>query len=394
MIPSGPPSNIGGHTDPGSGNPQIGDAQAGMVPVARRNLLAEKGRLAMSVAGVAFATLLVLIIVSLYRGWGGASQLFDELPGDLWISQEGTSDPFRSTSALPDDRLAALQSIPGVAFAIPVYTRRVAVGREDTSLSVFFMALAAPRESVPAAARERFFPEPGHVIIDSVLAGDAGVRSGGRLGVLGREFVVERIVSGGNPIFEVAFLSAEDGIALLGKPGYTSFYLLGLGSGADLDAVATDAVGEVPGSEAHTSEQYAQAMRDVVAQGFLPVVGTLVTIGLVIGGAVIALTTYTATIERARDFGVLKAVGASNGFVYRIVVVQSLTVGVVGAAAGVVASVLAATLIKRGVPEFVTDLRWTDATAIFAAAVVVSIAAAYVPVHRINRIDPAMVFRA
>ncbi len=40
-----------------------------MVPLARRNLLAEKGRLAMSVGGVAFAVLLILIVVSLYRGW-------------------------------------------------------------------------------------------------------------------------------------------------------------------------------------------------------------------------------------------------------------------------------------------------------------------------------------
>ena len=42
-----------------------------MVPLARRNLLAEKGRFAMSAIGVAFAVLLILIVVSLYRGWSG-----------------------------------------------------------------------------------------------------------------------------------------------------------------------------------------------------------------------------------------------------------------------------------------------------------------------------------
>jgi ABC-type antimicrobial peptide transport system permease subunit len=73
---------------------------------------------------------------------------------------------------------------------------------------------------------------------------------------------------------------------------------------------------------------------------------------------------------------------------------QSLIVGVLGAAIGVVVSALAATLIKRGVPEFVTDLGWVDAVWVFFAALGVSIVAAYVPVRRINRIDPAMVFRA
>jgi putative ABC transport system permease protein len=364
-----------------------------MVPVARRNLLAERGRLVMSVAGVAFAVLLVLIIVSLYRGWSGASQLFAELPGDLWVAQEGTSDPFRSTSILPDDEAPALGVVPGVAFAMPVYARRIAVG-DAGELNAYFMGLVAPPENVPAETRERFFPAPGHVSVDSVLASDAGVEVGDTLRVLDRDLVVERIAPGGNPIFALAFVSGEDAPSLLGTPGFTSFYLLGLEPGADPEDVGAAAAATIDGAEAHRSEDYAEAMSEVVDQGFLPVVSTLVAIGLVIGGAVIALTTYTATIEKARDFGVLKAVGASNRFVYRIVVEQSLIVGVLGAAIGVGAAALAATLIKRGVPEFVTDLRATDAVVLFSAAVAVSIVAAYVPVHRINRIDPAMVFRA
>jgi hypothetical protein len=42
------------------------------VPIARRNLLAEKTRLLMSIGGVAFAVLLILLVTSLYRGWSEA----------------------------------------------------------------------------------------------------------------------------------------------------------------------------------------------------------------------------------------------------------------------------------------------------------------------------------
>ena len=366
-----------------------------VVPVARRNLLAEKGRLVMSIAGVAFAVLLVLIIVSLYRGWSGASSLFNELPGDLWVAQTGTTDPFRASSLLPGDRLDELRQISGVQAVLPVYARRVGFTDSGKELDVFFMSLVAP-EGLPIAGdvRERFFPKPGHVVIDSVLAREAGLEVGDTLRVLGRDLVVERISPGGNPIFELGFLNAKDAAPLLGQPGSVNFFLVSAAPGAGLDAIAQEARVLVPRAETHTSGEFAEAMSNLVDQGFLPVVGVLVAIGLVIGGAVIALTTYTATIEKARDFGVLKAVGASNAFVYRIVVVQSLIVGVVGSALGVTASALAATLIKRGVPEFVTELRWIDAAGIFAAAVLVSILAAYVPVHRINRIDPAMVFRA
>src|SRR5512145_80775 len=99
-----------------------------MVPLARRNLLTERGRLAISVAGVAFAVLLVMTVLGLYRGWEGAGGVFRDLPGDLWVAQSGTRDPFRSSSDLPagqEDRLAA---IPGVVAATPVLARRVTLG--------------------------------------------------------------------------------------------------------------------------------------------------------------------------------------------------------------------------------------------------------------------------
>ena len=100
-----------------------------MVPLARRNLLAEKGRFAMSVAGVAFAVVLVLIVLSLYRGWAGVGGIYSALPGSLWVSQPGTSDPYHSTSFLPASDGRVLARTPGVRAALPVYTRHVAFGR-------------------------------------------------------------------------------------------------------------------------------------------------------------------------------------------------------------------------------------------------------------------------
>jgi ABC-type lipoprotein release transport system permease subunit len=51
-------------------------------------------------------------------------------------------------------------------------------------------------------------------------------------------------------------------------------------------------------------------------------------------------------------------------------------------------------VIARDVPQFVTELRPLDAVVVLAAAIAVSLVAAWVPVRRINRIDPAIVFRA
>jgi putative ABC transport system permease protein len=366
-----------------------------MVPVARRNLFAEKGRFAMSVGGVAFAVLLILIVVSLYRGWSRTGSIYLELPGEIWVSQAGTSDPYHSTSLLPADRASALRNVPGVVAVLPVYSRHLAFPTgEGKRVDAYTMAIGVPKGvQVPADAHQ-YFPAPGHVVIDRLLADEAGVDEGDRLVVLGRSLAVDRLMSRGNKIVHFAFMNPVDGKALLGEPGHVSYYALATTPGADVSAVGKAAVAAVPKSETHTKEELAGAFSHLVTSGFLSVVGVLVGIGFVVGGAVIALTTYTATVEKARDFGVLKAVGASASYLYRIVVWQSLIVGLAGSLLGIAVSALAASLISRWVPEFVTDLRAPDTLGVFAAAVLMSIFASFVPVRRLNRIDPAMVFRA
>jgi len=347
----------------------------------------------MSVGGVAFAVLMILIVLALYRGWSNVGSVYTRLPGDLWISQTGTSDPYHSTSFLPVDRGRALARIDGVEAVLPVYARHIAFRHHGHELDVFAMALAAgPAVRLPPKERD-YFPPAGKINLDRVLADQTGVGVGGRVRVLGRDLVVWRIHTGGNSIFQTAYLNAADARAMFGLDHLVNFFLLSLAPGANLASVERSAVAAVPRSEAHTSEEFASSFGNRINQGFLAAVGVLVGIGFIVGGAVIALTTYTATIERSREFGVLKAVGASGGFLYRVVVTQSLIIGFLGAVLGVAASALAADLIRQRVPEFLTTLRWTDALGVFAIALVVAVVACWVPVRRINRIDPAIVFR-
>ncbi len=363
-----------------------------MVPLARRNLLSERARFAMSVAGVAFAVLLILIVVSLYRGWSNVGRFYEDLPGDVWVAQPGTSDPFHSTSFLPLRDADRLAQVEGVRTVIPVYTRHIAFGERGHELDVFAMALAVPR-TMGARAR-KYAPVAGTIDIDRVLASQAHVGIGDRLVVLGRALRVVAIHSGGNSIFQTAFLNATDAKALFGIDRLANFMLVDVSPGAQVATVAAALRHALPGTETHTSEQFATSFADRVNAGFLAVVGVLVGIGFVVGGAVIALTTYTATVERAREFGVLKAVGASGAFLYKVVLRQSLIVGVLGAALGIATSVGATRLIRSGVPEFITVLRPLDSAGVFVVAVLMAIVASYVPVRRIDRIDPAEVFRA
>lgn len=356
-----------------------------MVPLATRNLLADPRRLAMSVAGVAFAVLLVLVVVSLYRGWSNVGRLYEQLPGQVWLAQSATSDPFHSTSFLPGSVGTRAARVEGVRAVVPVYARHIAFTHHGTTLDVFALALGL--------TQGRYALAPGTIDIDRVLASQAGVGTGDDLPVLGRRLRVVRVHGGGNSIFQTAFLNAGDARRMFGIRGLVNFFLLTLEPGASPSVVMHRLAVALPGTETRTSEQFATSFADRVNAGFLAVVGVLVGVGFVVGGAVIALTTYTTTVERSREFGVLKAMGASGSFVYRIVLRQSVLIGSAGAALGIAGTALATRLVRREVPEFITSLTLRDAAGVFVLAIVTAVVASYAPVRRIERIDPVEAFR-
>ena len=105
------------------------------------------------------------------------------------------------------------------------------------------------------------------------------------------------------------------------------------------------------------------------------------------------LTIYTATIEHWREFGVLKAMGASGGYLYRIVFTQSALLTAAGFVLGTIGAIGAAQLATRAVPDFGTDFRWQDIGAVFGATIGMALVASFIPVRRIIGIEPAEVFR-
>jgi putative ABC transport system permease protein len=231
--------------------------------------------------------------------------------------------------------------------------------------------------------------------IDSVFARKSGLEEGDVVDLGSRQLRVSRVFSGGNAVItQFAFISMEDAREVYAVPGTVNFLLLSLAAGVDQREVAAAVERTVPGVTVFESSEFADSIRKEIDESFLPVITLLMGIGFVVGVAVIGLTTYTAAIERSRDFAVMKALGASAGYLYRIVAAQSLTLGALGFVVGLGAAVLVARLASQAVPEFVTDIRWYDVLAVLVAAVMMSVVSSYIPARRIASIDPASVFRA
>jgi putative ABC transport system permease protein len=116
-------------------------------------------------------------------------------------------------------------------------------------------------------------------------------------------------------------------------------------------------------------------------------------VAFIVGLAVAGLTIYPATIEKSREYGILKAEGFTNPYLYRVVFEQSFVTGTLGFVLGAGLTVLVAPFAQDQVPQFVVYVRWQDIAAIAGATILMSLLAAYIPVRRLTSIDPVSVFK-
>lgn len=83
-----------------------------MISLARKNLLREKLRFLISVGGVAFSVMLILVLLGLYRGWNEKlGRYIEGVDADVWVLQKGASDMFHSTSIVQDSLLQELVNL-------------------------------------------------------------------------------------------------------------------------------------------------------------------------------------------------------------------------------------------------------------------------------------------
>ncbi|MBI2848443.1 MAG: FtsX-like permease family protein [Chloroflexi bacterium] len=368
-----------------------------MVPVGRRNLFAEKTRLLISVGGVAFSVLLVLILLGLYQGFGeAASSYVNSIDADLWVSQDGSSDMFHGISLMPNDVRGRLESLPEVENVYRLLGRQVAFDIGGKEAHTYIMGydtgsdVGGPIQIVQGASE----PKRGQIIIDRVFAQSENLKIGDRLTIVGRDFEVAGISAQGNMmLYQYSFIAQSEAEELLKMSGFSNFFMVKLKEPAEKDNVIQE-ISRIPGIQAVSKPEFARINSEMVNDAFLPIVGVLVIIGFGVGVTVIGLTIYTATVEKSREYGVLKAVGASNWQLYKIIFEQAIISGALGYVIGAILTWVVIFFAEGRVPSFVVSIEPSAMIGVFGMSILMSLAASYIPIRRIVRIDPAMVFKS
>lgn len=363
--------------------------------LARRNLLRDRTRFALSAAGVAVSVALILLLAGYRAGvYGQSTAYLANTPGTVVVAERGIRDFLGTSSKLPPGTEDVVRRTSGVDRVIPIVSQFVIFERHGRKDGFFLVGYDPARGGGPWRLVEG--REPGaddELVIDRTTARQHGIAIGDRVQLLDREAAIvgfsdETTFWAGS----IAFARITTLEALLRAPGLRSFLLVSPAPDVAAEALRDRLAGGAPVEVLLTSEVIANDRR-LLARVFDVPIGLMVAIAFVVGVLVVGLVIYTATIERRREYGTIKAIGARNRTLYRVVAVQALIAAATGAIVGIGLAVGAGAALTALRPQFLVALEPAAILGVLASSLVMAIVAALIPARMIARLEPAEVFR-
>ena len=368
-----------------------------MVSIARKNLFQDKTRLAISSSGVAVAIVLILITVGLYlRADAGLGRYIMETDADLWVSGEGAINLF-APSPIPSVLKENLTRIEGVREITELIVSFVRIPVDEKYVSVCVVGYDT-QSGVGGPWNVEGVPKPNEneTIVDRIFAKKHGLGIGDEIKIADQEFTIVGISNGTDVVFftQYIFISIDDARRVFEVPEIASFFLVSVDAPDSSKDVANRIEENIAGVSVFTREDIAGNTRRDHAGMFIPIVSAIAALGSLVGAAVVGITIYTATVEKRREYGILKAIGASNVHLYKIVISQALMMSILGFVAGIILFGVAHRIMEWVIPGFATLITIPLLVGVLLGVCFVSSIASCLPARRVARIDPSIVFRA
>ena len=363
--------------------------------IAQRNLTREKTRLALSIGGVALAIMLVLILDGLLAGmYRQITSYLDHTPGSVVVAQKGVRNLLGATSLLPVGAAADVEAIDGVAEAVPILSQFVVLDLHGKKQPTYLVGYSPELGGGPWDVVAGRTPETGEeMVFDRVLAARHDIGLGDEVALMDRSYSVVGLSRGTTSwMTSFIFLRQSAVQTLVRAPGAASFLLVEVEKEEAAESVR-DRISELPGVEALLKSDVQANDRRLFGKFFSAPVRLMAGIAFLIGALVVGQVIYTATVERRREYGVLKALGARNRVLYSVVLIQALWSALAGTAFGILLALGARTAIMAARPQFLIVLQADMAGRALLIGLGMGLLAAFFPARAIAGLEPAEVFR-
>jgi putative ABC transport system permease protein len=304
-------------------------------------------RAVVSATGVALGVCLVMLFTGLARGLSNDLQRRSQnLRAEIIFTRSGGTELMSTSANLPVKYAEELAKIDGVAMAVPDI-RYVSQGGKGFGFEqvegVDWQQFAAMNEMrlvegrAPAAVNE--------VVVDEAKAKNNSLSVGSSLKLFGNQsYTVTGIYTPeAGPRVKMSLAAMQDALE---APGKCTWIYVRLKNPEQAVEMARRIDERLPGNKI-------QLTRDIITniEKSIPYLGvflrTLVGLSAVVSGLVVMLAMYTTITERTREIGILKALGASRGYIVGEIEKEAVLISVIGVVAGFAVSFVAGYLIQR-----------------------------------------------
>src|SRR5260221_8640482 len=370
--------------------------------LAWQNIIHDRARFSVTVLGVAFAVFVMAFQGSLLAGFlQAASGLIDASDSDIWITARGVQ-AFEFGTPIEGRVREMAAGVPGVletsrvCMAFAVY--RTPNGKQQVVALVGADSNAGKRFPVPNAPGLAEGMSPDAVLYDvsdrdliQVTAMPAEVE------VNRHRAIIERQITGYGAFLGVPFLftSYRNATRYMGfGPEEAMYILLRVGNGYPVSDVQRNLRQRLPEVDVLTQSEFAHKSRmywtmKTEAGGEIL---TAAVLAFLIGLVVVSQTIYANTMENIEEYATLKALGASQTFVARIVLSQALICGVLGSILGLLAAIPSIGYAKSLIPWIYAPW-WLPAIMVVPSLFMCSLAS-IASVRSALTVEPGRVFRA
>lgn len=341
----------------------------GMNKLVLGNLLHRPLRSVIGIFAVAVEVVMILSIIGIFIGQiDHARDQTSGIGADLIVRPPNASFISGMGGAPVPARIAdVLAKVPHVAVAAPVIQDFALSGSPEIIWGIDYNSFNALKPFVFVAGTP--FQGPNDVIIDDVFAKtNGGHKIGDTIQIKNHPFRVCGIVEhgrGGRKFLPIHTLGA-----LIGNPdNASSFYLRS--DDKQNENLIRQTILKTPGLgqyQVQTLQEWLSQMTPEQLPGVNAALGSVIGIAVIVGFIVVFQTMYTAVMERTREIGILKSLGASRGYITNVVLREAALISVTGIVLGLVLTWLLKIVLSYKFPTvpFPFTMDWRIRAALIA----------------------------
>ena len=327
-------------------------------------------RTLLTVLAIALQVTMILTLVGLSRGMvEGAAIRNRGVGADVIIRPAGTSVIGLSSAPMSEKMLGFVAKQPHVVLATGTAVHPI--GGIDTVSGIDldkFNAMSGGFRYIEGGP----FQGPDEVLVDEFYARQNNLRAGSNVRLMNREWRVAGIVESGK--LARVFVQLPVLQELTANTGKISLVYAKVDDAKNIAAVVKNLREQLPGNPIYSMEEYLSLISVNNIPGLNQFITVIVALSIAFGFLVVFLAMYTAVLERTREIGILKALGATPFYVLSILLRETALLAVLGSLLGILLTYCTRWIIMTKYPASLTQVIvpdwWLIAAAIALAGAV------------------------